>query len=181
MLQLLVVLAAAPTALAFSVGAAAAGLRLPVAPPRAQMAAPSYEKPALPPLPEGFADVDALTAEALRGFCAAELQAAAANLEVAIFDSPPFKKVNEEARRRNCALALFLQDDPALHPLLIPHVKEVLRRKKGADAEMQYCLGVAMTSCMEGAGSQTLARRCFEKALELDPAYEEAKAALANA
>ena len=154
------------------------------APPRvalAQMGLKSYERPACPPLPGGVADVDGLTAEVLRGLSVGDLQNAQANLEVSIFDLPPFDKVNEIFRRRSLSMAMFLQEDESLYPALIPNAKEVLRQLKGEDAEMNYVLGVAMLSCMEGKSSQQLAVQCLEKALEMQPDYPEAKAALAQA
>ena len=141
----------------------------------------SYECPECPPLPDGIADVDALSAEQIRGFNNSGRDDAIFNLEVAIFDSPPFEKVNESERRRNLALAMFLQDDPALHPALIPHAKEVLRQTKDADAEMQYVLGICMRSCKEGASSQAFALMCFKKALELQPDYPDTKESLEQA
>lgn len=122
--------------------------------------------------------MDSLTPEMIRGFDANDLQAATENLEVAIFDSPPFDKPNEIARRRSLALAYFLKDDPSLYPSVIPNAKEVLRQLKGDDAEMQYVLGVAMLGCYEGRSSQAMAVQCIEKALEMKPDYAEAREAL---
>eukprot|EP00308_Calcidiscus_leptoporus_P017722 CAMPEP_0119375174 /NCGR_PEP_ID=MMETSP1334-20130426/34137_1 /TAXON_ID=127549 /ORGANISM="Calcidiscus leptoporus, Strain RCC1130" /LENGTH=181 /DNA_ID=CAMNT_0007393411 /DNA_START=15 /DNA_END=560 /DNA_ORIENTATION=+ len=159
------------------------GVRLATAQPplRAHSVMSSYDRPSCPELPRGTSDVDLLTEDIIRKLDVGELQSVVANLEVAIFDSPPFDKVNEMDRRRKLALALFLQNDPALHPALIPNAKEVLRQKKGADAEMQYVLGAAMRSCMEGKSSQLMALHCFEKALELQPEYPEAGEALEEA
>ena len=148
----------------------------PVRPP--SMLAKSNQRPVCLELPKGVESVDALNAELLRGFDASALQAATENLEVAIFDSPPFDKPNECARRRNLALAYWLQDDPAVYPQLIPNAKEVLRQQKGNDAEMQYILGVSMLSCMESEGSRVDAVRCLQRAIDLKPDYLEAIQAL---
>lgn len=158
---------------------AAAAVEEPAAP--SLSTGPSYARPECVALPGKLASVDEITTEMLRSFSAGDLDAAIANLEVAIFDSPPFGKVNESDRRRNLALGMFLKEDPALYPAIIPNAKEVLRQVKGEDAEMQLVLGVSMLGCMEGSSSQSFARRCLEQALKLQPDYPEAQAALAKA
>lgn len=142
------------------------------------MMAKSSARPDCLELPNGIESVDALNAELLRGFDADALQAVTENLEVAIFDSPPFDKPNECARRRNLALAYWLQDNPAVYPQLIPNAKEVLRQQRGNDAEMQYILGMSMLSCMESEGSRVDAVRCLRRAVDLKPDFSEAIEAL---
>lgn len=141
----------------------------------------SSDRPTIPELPGGVASVDGLSAEMIKGFDADDLQRALENLEVAIFDSPPFEKENEVARRRNLALAYWLKDDPSFYPRLIPNAKEVLRQLKGNDAEMQFILGKCTLATMEGDTSQAFAIRAIERALELDPEYVEAQEGLAQA
>lgn len=58
-------------------------------------------------LPGGAESVDALTGDMVKSFSDADLLAAKAALELAIFKSPPFEKPNEQARRRNLALVYF--------------------------------------------------------------------------
>jgi len=147
----------------------------------APVAMASSDRPAILDLPAGVGSVDDLTAEALKGFNADDLQAALEQLEVAIFDSPPFEKPNEVARRRNLALAYWLKGDEAYYPRLIPNAKEVLRQLKGNDAEMQYILGSCILATMEGDPSKALSIKAFKRALELDPTCTEAAEALARA
>lgn len=145
-----------------------------------QLAMASSDRPSLASLPAGLESVDGLTAEMLKGYGPADLQAAIEHLEVAIFDSPPFEKPNEVARRRSLALAYFLKGDVGYYPKLIPNAKEVLRQLKGDDAEMQYILGTAISATMEGEPSLALAKRALAKALELQPGYAEAASLLAQ-
>ena len=63
--------------------------------------------------------------------------------------------------------------------------QEAMRRTNasrfGGRAELQYIMGSAMLSCMESEASQHFAMECLKTAVELQPDYAEAKAALAAA
>ena len=147
----------------------------PVVNPMMQM---SSDRPAILNLPAGVESVDAITPEMLKGFSADDLEAAKQNLETSIFDLPPFDKPNEKHRRRMLALAYFIADPEANGPAILPNVKEVLRQAKGEDAEMQYILGVCLLSAMEGDSMKGRAILALERAIDLQPDYPEAKAAL---
>ena len=125
--------------------------------------------------------MDEVTPAVLKTYEASNLQAAMENLEVAIFDSPPFEKVNEQERRKSLAYTYWLMGDPIFYPRMIPNAKEALRQVKGEDAELQYMLGAAMLSCMESEASQEFAVIALKRAIELKPDFPEAKAALARA
>lgn len=141
----------------------------------------SSDRPACAGLPSGVASVDDITPAMLKGYDRSDLEAAMENLEVGIFDAPPFDKVNEQVRRRNLAITYWLMDDPAFYPRMIPNAKEALRQVKGEDAELQYMIGSAMLSCMESGASQEFAINSLKKAIELQPDFPEAIEALAAA
>ena len=129
-------------------------------------------------LPDGIATIDELTPEKLRSFSEAELAMVTDAMEIAIFRAPPFEKPNEASRRKNLSMAYFLQ---GRYPSVCPNAKEALYAVRGQDAEMHYILGASLLKCMAAKEGYIQAISEFKAALELDPDYQDAKDALAEA
>ena len=129
-------------------------------------------------LPDGVASVDDITAEQIKTYGDADLDKAKQALEIAIFRAPPYEKENETIRRRNLALACFRRGE---FSACLPNAREVVKLKRGMDAEMLYVVGAAMREFMESALAQQQAIEFIEKALEVDPTFQPAIDALAGA